>query len=243
MSNLAGKSYAMTVISPMAATWINRIVFGIFRCIPDQASTLENLNIIHFARWSPLPADRWPGTPAGTRTKLGYQLFASNFNGTWDQYLDDFSDSLGFGTDLLWYQGIGYPKSVPSTPFKTYIDHNFIDNNYYYNATPQASSRDINNALLVRQALQSLERELDCLEGDTSLQDNDRDQKFQVVFCRVMGVLQNGLASLGNAPLASLETLKTNQQKRQLITALEAHILADAELAPPSPSGPPPAKS
>jgi hypothetical protein len=58
-----------------------------------------------------------------------------------------------------------------------------------------------------------------------------------------MGVLQNRLASLGNAPLASLETLKTSQQRRHLITALEAHLLAEAELAPPSPSGAPRPKS
>ena len=74
-------------------------------------------------------------------------LFVSNFNGTWDQYIDAFSDGIPNGLDLFWYSSTKYPGSIPITPFKNYIRANQIDTDYYYNATPGAAQRDIKAAL------------------------------------------------------------------------------------------------
>ena len=63
-------------------------------------------------------------------------LFCSNFNGTWDQYIDAFSDGIPGGLDLFWYSSTKYPHSIPITPFKELHPANQIDTNYYYNATP-----------------------------------------------------------------------------------------------------------
>jgi hypothetical protein len=51
-------------------------------------------------------------------------LFCSNFNGTWDQYIDAFPDGIPNGLDLFWYSSTKYPQSIPMSPFKNYIRHN-----------------------------------------------------------------------------------------------------------------------
>ena len=83
-------------------------------------------------------------------------LFCSNFNGTWDQYIDAFSDGLPDGLDMFWYASTKYPHSIPISVFKYYIGHNQIDTNYYYNATPGSAQRDIKRALRLAVALRRL---------------------------------------------------------------------------------------
>jgi hypothetical protein len=222
MSNLAGKAYALTVINPQALTWVNRLLFAVFRLLPGVLGTLHRLRIIHFARWVLLPADRWPGAPQGWRTRHGYMLFVSNFNSTWDVYLDEFSDILSVGLDALWYWAVRFPKSVPSTPFKAYIDHNSIDAGYYYNATPGHSVRDVHNAFLVRRGIAHLERRLQELDADPALSEADREARFEAAFDQVFRGLANGLPASGRAPVADSALPRLNAERRRRIRHLEA---------------------
>jgi hypothetical protein len=236
MSNLAGKAYALTVISPQRSTWVNRLIYAVFRLLPDRMQVLHNLKIIHFARWVLLPADRWPGAPAGWRSRHGYILFASNFNNTWDTYLDEFSDILSLGLDGLWYRGVGFPKSLPSSPFKTYIDRNSHDAGLFYNATPGHGVRDVCNAFFVREAITQLEGSLQALDGDASLSEAERERRFQQAFHRVFRGVQNRLPTPGEAPLAAqeMEDLKTRRGER--ITSLE-QLKAPYGFQPPLEAG------
>ncbi|MEO1204463.1 MAG: hypothetical protein AAFX10_17295, partial [Pseudomonadota bacterium] len=62
MSNLAGKAYAMNVVtpSPPTRTWLNRLIFMIARGVPGTLAGLLGLSIIHFARWIIVKRDQWP---------------------------------------------------------------------------------------------------------------------------------------------------------------------------------------
>ena len=139
MSNVSGKAYAMNVVTPMRPrrTWINRLLFMATRSMPSTLAGLIGLKFIHFARWVIIRRADWPDF-GQKRDPLqnDYMLFCSNFNGTWDQYIDAFSDALPGGLDLLWYSSTKYPHSIPITPFKYYIRANQLDTDYYYNATP-----------------------------------------------------------------------------------------------------------
>lgn len=222
MSNLAGKSYALTVISPVRFSWLNRYIYAFLRCLPGVMGWLDHLQIIHFARWVLLPADRWPGEPAG-RTRHSYVLFASNFNNTWDAYLDEFSDVLAVGLDVFWYGGLGFKKSVPSTPFKQYINHNSFDADYFYNAIPGHAVRDVNNALIVRQAIAHLETRLNQLEADASLSEADRDQQFEQLFNQVLRSVQNRLPTAGQAPVAG-SSLKRLKRQRMAMAPISSAV-------------------
>ncbi|MGH6852956.1 MAG: hypothetical protein ACREDJ_07145, partial [Methylocella sp.] len=159
MSNVAGKAYGMNVLTPMPPrlTWVQRAIFMASRALPATLRGLLGLSIIHFARWVLIKRGQWPDLGQGKqKLQNDYMLFCSNFNGTWDQYIDAFSDGIPNGLDLFWFSSARYPHSIPITPFKNYIRANQFDTDYYYNATPGAAQRDIKAALRVRRAILDL---------------------------------------------------------------------------------------
>ena len=119
MSNVSGKAYGMNVVTPMrpCLTWINRALFMASRAIPKTLRGLLGLSIIHFARWIIIKRDRSPDLGQGKQSlQNDYMLFCSNFNGTWDQYIDTFSDGIPSGLDLLWYSSTRVSAFDPDQP-------------------------------------------------------------------------------------------------------------------------------
>ena len=210
MSNVAGKAYGMNVITPMRPwkTWINRFVFMVARTQPQQLGGLLGLSIIHFARWVLIKRKQWPDL-GQLRPELqnDYMLFVSNFNGTWDQYIDAFSDGIPNGLDLFWYSSTKYPGSIPITPFKNYIRANQIDTDYYYNATPGAAQRDIKAALRLWSALDRLAAQHAVLDAET----------FVVAYREALVAVQNDMASAGYAPVASNDTRNADLNREALV--------------------------
>lgn len=205
MSNVAGKAYGMNVVTPMRPcwTWVQRAIFMASRALPSFLGGLLGLSIIHFARWVLIKRDQWPNLGQGKqKLQNDYMLFCSNFNGTWDQYIDAFSDGIPSGLDFFWYSSTRYPHSIPITPFKNYIRANQIDTDYYYNATPGAAQRDIKAALRIRRAILELAKLHQTLEP----------ADFQKAYVEILskkqngGLLQNGLGYQGYAPVASNDT-------------------------------------
>ena len=206
MSNVAGKAYAMNVITPMAPamTGINKFLFMVARSLPGTLSGLLGLALIHFARWVIIRRDQFPqlGQPSA-RLSNDYMLFCSNFNGTWDQYIDAFADGIPSGLDLFWYASTKYPHSIPVTPFKNYIRANQIDTNYYYNATPGSGQRDIKLALKLAHDLQEIAAQLPSLDDDA----------LASAFERLLIANQDGLGSPGYAPVASCDTAAADRNR------------------------------
>jgi hypothetical protein len=199
MPNTAGKAYAMNVITPMppSVTWLQRLIFMVARAFPGTLQGLLGLKLIHFARWVIIRRDQWPDLGQGKQSlQHDYMLFFSNFNGTWDQYIDAFSDGIPDGLDLFWYASIKYPHSIPISAFKDYITYNQIDTDYYYNATPGAAQRDIKSALTVTQELRALK----------ALHATATPELFAAAYAKSLVKVQNCLGSHGIAPTASLDT-------------------------------------
>ncbi len=212
MSNLAGKAYGMNVITPMRPmrTWINRLIFMAIRAAPENLAGLLGLSLIHFARWVIVKRDQWPDKGQGKeRLNNDYMLFCSNFNGTWDQYIDAFSDGIPSGLDLFWYSSTKYPKSIPITSFKRYIVHNQIDTQYYYNATPGSAQRDIKGALRVLRALRALAEQHRALPPD----------EFAVAYRQALREVQNSLSTPGLAPVASNATARSERNLQPFVEA------------------------
>jgi hypothetical protein len=210
MSNVAGKAYGMNVITPMRPcwTWVNSFLFMLARAMPGVLSGLLGLKLIHFARWVMIKRDQWPDLGQGKqKLQNDYMLFCSNFNGTWDQYIDAFADGIPSGLDLFWYSSTKYPHSIPITPFKNYIRANQIDTDYYYNATPGAGQRDIKSALKVRDELVALSQDF------ASLKPADFAVRYQQVLMR----LQNNLGSQGYAPVASNDTKNADYNRQAFV--------------------------
>jgi hypothetical protein len=206
MSNLAGKAYGMNVVTPMrpGVTWINNFLFMISRALPATLSGLLGLGFIHFARWVIIRRDQWPqlGQPPA-KLSNDYMLFCSNFNGTWDQYIDAFADGIPGGLDLFWYSSTKYPNSIPIAPFKNYIRANQVDTNYYYNATPGSGQRDIKLALKLSHDLAAIAAKAGVLS----------DSELASAFERILIANQGGLGAPGYAPVASCDTAAADRNR------------------------------
>jgi len=233
MSNVAGKAYAMNVLTPVPPSriWVQRLVFMAARAFPSTLKGLLGLSLIHFARWVIIKRDQWPeGDRGKPKLKNDYVLFCSNFNGTWDQYIDAFSDGIPQGLDLFWYASFKYPHSIPITAFKNYITHNQFDTGYYYNATPGSAQRDIKAALKVYAELKSLAAKHASLDA----------KAFTVEYNKALARVQNCLGSPGYTPIASMDTQTAEQNRSKFLADRDRNPAPRAALrttkSVPSPS-------
>src|ERR1700753_3627802 len=114
MSNINGRAYGMTAITPMPKlqTWKARLFLEGLSAIKLLETDLFQLSFIHFARWIIIPADGFPhvsDSQPAEELEYDHLLFMSNFNGTWDQYIDAFAAVLGHGLAGIWGASINYP--------------------------------------------------------------------------------------------------------------------------------------
>lgn len=207
MSNISGKSYAMNVITPLpwyialrtkGLFWVvNKGLDFSIRFITSALNGLDTLSLIHYARWVVIKPSQFPRlSPDQPKEKLKYNylLFHSNFNGSWDQYVDSFSSSISSGLNLFWYRNIKYPKSVPMLPFHRYITFNQIWTNHYYNSTPMAASNDVKSAQKVRDSLLQFTQDVDGIDAD----------EFQRKYNALLLALQHDISKMEHTPVVSL---------------------------------------
>ena len=117
MSNINGKVYAMNVVTPMKPwkTPLLRLIFFLLGHWKAKQQDLINLSFIEFARWVIIPRTKFPrpdGSRPAEQLKYDYLLFFSNFNGTWNQYIDAFSAVLSTGLNLIWRWGEKFPGGL-----------------------------------------------------------------------------------------------------------------------------------
>ena len=220
MSNVAGKAYAMNVVTPSHPwlTWVNRLLFMVARGLPSRLMGLLGLSLIHFARWVIIKRDQWPDLGQGReQLQNDYMLFCSNFNGTWDQYIDAFSDGIPNGLNLFWYSATKYPLSIPITPFKNYIIYNQIGTDYYYNATPGSAQRDVKSALRVYDAVQEL-------AAAHAGQGANDPEAFARAFRTAYLKIQTDLGDPGFGPVASLDTERADVNRLAYVEAAQARF-------------------
>ena len=120
MANVEGRATAITVLSPYKRTGrlLLPVVFWIGRNVTWTLKKLQTLSFIHYARWV---IERFPDGGDGERLHYPYLLFESNFNGSWDQYIDAFSEVVPTRMKGIWGTSYGFPGPIPVEPFKDYI--------------------------------------------------------------------------------------------------------------------------
>jgi len=66
----------------------------------------------------------------------------------------------------LWGRGPGFPHPPPAEPLKAWIAMNSMEGGTYYCAHADVSTRDVMNALAVRERLEALRREAEHLSPE-----------------------------------------------------------------------------
>lgn len=106
---------------------------------------LAGVRSIHFARWVPLDGGR-------------RVIFASSYDGSQESYMNDFIDRLAWGLNLVFSNGVGYPRTrwllfggaKDETGFKRYLRRHQVPTVVWYSAYPRYPAPTVDQASRVR---------------------------------------------------------------------------------------------
>jgi hypothetical protein len=106
---------------------------------------LTGVRTIHFARWILTDGNR----------RL---IFASNYDGSLESYMDEFIDKVAWGLNAIFSNGQGYPKSKwlifggakDERAFKGYLRAHQIPTRAWYSAYPALTAANIGNNAAIR---------------------------------------------------------------------------------------------
>jgi hypothetical protein len=109
---------------------------------------LARVPTIHFARWVFLNDKK-------------RMIFASNYDGSLDSYMDDFINKVGWGLNLVFSNGLGYPTtnwlvlngSKDEQKFKYFLRRHELPTEVWYKAHPGLTAFDLKRNALIRQGI------------------------------------------------------------------------------------------
>jgi hypothetical protein len=111
---------------------------------------LARVRSIHFARWVFLN---------------GHErvIFFSNYDGSLESYMDDFINKVGFGLNLAFGNGVGYPRTRwlvgdgcgDERKFKEYLRRHQVPTPVWYKAYPGLTAVDLERNVRVREGLEA----------------------------------------------------------------------------------------
>lgn len=140
----------MTVIVPVKPCLQSRlllrlVLWAVNKKAQGARGSLAGLTSIHFARWVLMDDGR-------------NLLFESNYDGSWENYIDDFVDYASTGMNAIWANCVDFPLGGCRDIewFKQYIRENQIPAQVFYSAYPQWTVRNILTDLQVGRAAEQL---------------------------------------------------------------------------------------
>jgi hypothetical protein len=109
---------------------------------------LARVTTIHFARWVFLDGKK-------------RVLFASNYDGSLESYMDDFINKVAFGLNIVFSNGLGYPRTnwlitdgaKDEQKFKDFLRRHQLPTQVWYNAYPGLTALDRKRNTLIREGL------------------------------------------------------------------------------------------
>lgn len=111
---------------------------------------LARVSTIHFARWVPFDG--------GER-----MLFSSIYDGSLESYMDDFINKVGYGLNITFNNGIGYPRTHwligagcrDEQTFKRVLRRHQLTTEVWYNALPGVTAANKHRNSMIRAGLES----------------------------------------------------------------------------------------
>lgn len=110
---------------------------------------LARVVTIQFARWVSLDNHK-------------RALFASNYDGNLESYMSDFINKVGWGLNIVFSNGLGYPRTnwlifegaKDELTFKDYLRRHQLPTQVWYNATPGITACDMERNSRIRSGLE-----------------------------------------------------------------------------------------
>ena len=151
------KMASLVVLKSGRMTWIvTRAVLWFFNLLYRTLFTdltpgrLAGLHTIHFGHWTVLDLE----TEGDTKQKA--LMFLSNYDGSWETYLDDFIATLYNGVVAIWAGGVGFPRPLDGPSFKSWARTRMSVWHAWYRAYPTLTVANIDNNDHIRRGLLDL---------------------------------------------------------------------------------------
>jgi hypothetical protein len=144
-----------TAVGEVKAGVVRRVTMRValaglgFACRHSFAhDNLAGVTSIHFARWVPLDD--------GERL-----IFASSYDGSLESYMDDFISRLAWGINLVFSNGVGFPKARwlvlggarDEIRYKHYLRRHQVPTTVFYSAYPELSAPVLDRIRAVRSGI------------------------------------------------------------------------------------------
>jgi hypothetical protein len=179
---VAGHDTAMTLWSPVR-WWgvpLLRFEFFVVRHTGLTLPMLRKLSFIDYARWSLVKEFPRVGAPQGKDPRRRHHMmFESNFNGTWDQYIDTFAEVMPLQIIGFWGSSIKFPGPRRTGPLLAWVRRHHFDVQYFDSAVEDATATVVTSALELEKKLRAFARRSEGLEAE-AFQEAYRTLLFQV---------------------------------------------------------------
>jgi len=140
---------ALTPITPGRRAQLQQVLAMLRERIASGGPTpLDEIGTVHFARWVVLPDDQ----------DGGQLLFTSNFDGPWDDYIEDFAAQSAESFDAIYSNCEGWPErgARDVDAFKAYVRKHEFPADVYYRAYPMATVPQVKAGLKLKDALNTV---------------------------------------------------------------------------------------
>jgi len=151
-SSVQNHMASITIVKPgwlrRAALWLVLWAVNLLARAQATHGTLSGIPSIHFAHWSMIDNGR----------RL---LFLSNFDGSWENYLDDFIDKAAHGLTGVWSNTVNFPRTyflifggaTDGPRFKAVARDSQTVTNVWYSAYRELTVQGIDNSSSIREGL------------------------------------------------------------------------------------------
>ena len=126
----------VTVVDPAAVDRVRAVMAAIdaFATRLAPPGSLIGISTIHFVRWILIDGGR----------RL---MLVSDYDGSWESYIDEFAEMILTGLDAIWETSRGYPpegaRDLPA--FKRFLRNHQVPADVFFSAYPEASVLNVLN--------------------------------------------------------------------------------------------------
>ena len=218
----------ITVVTPLKKGILRRLtlafaLWGIGQLVTYyyRPGFVLNMGTIQFARWV-----RLPGT--------GTMIFQSNYDGSWESYLEDFITRAHLGQTAAWSNCEGFPESrflilggaENGDQFKHYVRRKQVPTAYWFARFPDISAEQMRRNALIRDGLararsDSEARDWLALFGSAPRLEHEIESE------EVQAIVFNGFGKLPFAFFSMLRLPDDRSAARQWLRALTGFRIFD----------------
>ena len=179
---------------------------------------LRTIGTIHFARWVTVP-----GSPD--------LLFFSNYDASWESYLEDFITRAHDGLTAIWSNSIGFPRSrnlfqggaTDGERFKRYARQSMVPTRFWYSAYPALSTTVIRTNAEIRRGLSGTMTEDEAIRWLTLFGSAARPA-LKLVSNEIQSLVFGGLGFLKFGTCLLFDLPEDNKAARKWLAAVTPHI-------------------